>query len=171
MISLNRNQVLVIGGWTYGVENQRHLIDSIDIYDYELGTWKHETKIPTPRFHSGVALVGDKLHIVGGFHSDVTFDRATGMSIYPIFYATVSNGNRYFFTFHFLGLVEIYDLKTKTWNHDSKSYPEDIWEHACVALHIPSCRTEDSYALDQQNKRFSLLFLEIVSITSRCRNL
>ena len=78
MISLNRTQVLVIGGWTYGAENQRHLIDSIDIYDYELGQWQHETNIPTPRFHSGVALVGDKLHIVGGFHSDVTFDRATG---------------------------------------------------------------------------------------------
>ena len=78
MISLNRTQVLVIGGWTYGVENQRHLIDSIDIYDYELGQWQHETNIPTPRFHSGVALVGDKLHIVGGFHSDATFDRATG---------------------------------------------------------------------------------------------
>ena len=58
------------------------------------------------------------------------------------------NSNGYF-TFHILGLVEIYDLKTKTWNHDSKKYPEDIWEHACVALHIPSCRTEDSQELNQ----------------------
>ena len=79
MIPLNQYQVLVIGGWTYGIENQRRLIDSIDIFDYQNGEWQHETKIPTPRFHSGVALVGDKLHIVGGFHSDVMFDRATGI--------------------------------------------------------------------------------------------
>ena len=78
MIPINQYQILVIGGWTYGIETQRRLIDSIDIFDYQNGQWQNETKIPTPRFHSGVALVGEKLHIVGGFHSDVMFDRATG---------------------------------------------------------------------------------------------
>ena len=46
------------------------------------------------------------------------------------------------------GLVEIYDLKSKEWTKGSQSYPEDTWEHACVALHIPSCRTEDSTDLN-----------------------
>ena len=45
-------------------------------------------------------------------------------------------------------LVEIYDLKSKEWSKGSQSYPEDTWEHACVALHIPSCRTEDSSDLN-----------------------
>ena len=39
--------------------------------------------------------------------------------------------------------MEIYDLKLKIWSQGSQNYPEDTWEHACVALHIPSCRTTD----------------------------
>ena len=70
-----------LGGWSYDQDNQRLLIDTIDKFNFDQGTWEIETRIPTPRFHCGVALVKDKLHIVGGFHSDLTFDRATGKSI------------------------------------------------------------------------------------------
>ena len=42
-----------------------------------------------------------------------------------------------------LGFVEVYDLKTKTWTRGHKNYPEDTWEHACVALHIPSIRKDE----------------------------
>ena len=43
------------------------------------------------------------------------------------------------------GLIEIYDMKTRSWNNQggNKCYPEETWEHACVALHIPSIREED----------------------------
>ncbi len=78
MIQISPDEVLVVGGWTYDQENQRLLIDTIDKFNHKLGTWEIETRIPTPRFHCGVALVNEKLHIVGGFHSDLTFDRATG---------------------------------------------------------------------------------------------
>ena len=81
MIPLNAEEVLVIGGWTHDQDNQRVLIDTIDKFNHRHGTWEIETRIPTPRFHCGVALVKDKLHIVGGFHSDLTFDRATGKCI------------------------------------------------------------------------------------------
>jgi len=63
-------------------------------------------------------LVNEKLHIVGGFHSDLTFDRATGF-------------------------VEVYDMRSKSWTKGNKSYPEDTWEHACVAMHIPSIRKDE----------------------------
>ena len=43
----------------------------------------------------------------------------------------------------FPGFVEVYDLKTKTWTRGHKNYPEDTWEHACVALHIPSIRKDE----------------------------
>ena len=73
--------ITFLGGGSYDQDNQRLLIDTIDKFNHDQGTWEIETRIPTPRFHCGVALVKDKLHIVGGFHSDLTFDRATGKSI------------------------------------------------------------------------------------------
>ena len=39
--------------------------------------------------------------------------------------------------------MEVYDLKTKAWTRGHKNYPEDTWEHACVALHIPSIRKDE----------------------------
>ena len=51
---------------------------------------------------------------------------------------------REYYTFSLsLGFVEVYDLKTKTWTRGHKNYPEDTWEHACVALHIPSIRKDE----------------------------
>ena len=78
MIQISKQEILVVGGWAYDHDNHRLLIDTIDRFNHDQGTWEIETRIPTPRFHCGVALVQDKLHIVGGFHSDLTFDRATG---------------------------------------------------------------------------------------------
>ena len=72
---------MFIGGWTQDPEweEDRILIDEIEVYDIRRDTWTVETKIPTPRYHSGVALVQGKLYVMGGFHSDQQlFDRATG---------------------------------------------------------------------------------------------
>ena len=77
----NYPKIMFIGGWTQDPEweEDRILIDDIEVYDIRRDTWTIETKIPTPRYHSGVALVQGKLYVMGGFHSDQQlFDRATG---------------------------------------------------------------------------------------------
>ena len=62
------------------------MVDEIEVYDIRRDVWSVETKIPTPRYHSGVAMVQGKLYVMGGFHSDQQlFDRATGAIVtYPI---------------------------------------------------------------------------------------
>ena len=74
-------KIMFIGGSTQNSEweEDRILVEEIDVYDICRDTWSVETKIPTPRYHSGVALVQGKLYVMGGFHSDQQlFDRATG---------------------------------------------------------------------------------------------
>ena len=62
------------------------MVDEIEVYDIRRDDWSVVTKIPTPRYHSGVAMVQGKLYVMGGFHSDQQlFDRATGAIVtYPI---------------------------------------------------------------------------------------
>ena len=72
---------MFIGGSTQNSEweEDRILVQEIEVYDICRDSWSVETKIPTPRYHSGVALVQGKLYVMGGFHSDQQlFDRATG---------------------------------------------------------------------------------------------
>lgn len=72
---------MFIGGSTQNSEweEDRVLVEDIEVYDICRDSWSVETKIPTPRYHSGVALVQGKLYVMGGFHSDQQlFDRATG---------------------------------------------------------------------------------------------
>ena len=74
-------KIMFIGGSTQNSEweEDRILVEEIDVYDICRDTWSVETKIPTPRYHSGIALVQGKLYVMGGFHSDQQlFDRATG---------------------------------------------------------------------------------------------
>lgn len=81
MVKIGDGQVLAIGGWDHENEG-RVLIDTIDRYDDNSKSWVTETRIPTPRFHCGVTLMRDRLHIVGGFHTDLMFDRATGFFLF-----------------------------------------------------------------------------------------
>jgi hypothetical protein len=34
--------------------------------------------VPRPKFHAGIAIIRDKLYIVGGCLSDILFDRTSG---------------------------------------------------------------------------------------------
>ena len=106
--------VYLVGGWSDDAGVGRRLVSKIDKYDTTADSWSVETVVPTPRYHAGVALVNNKIYIVGGFLSDSTFDRATG-------------------------IIECYDLEVGMWVQE-KSYPLDTWEHACVSLHVPRCR-------------------------------
>ena len=56
-------------------------------------------------------------------------------------------------------------MKTKSWTRGHKSYPEDTWEHACVALHIPSIRKdeiESEWWHDSTKYKFDLCCKKIV---------
>ena len=74
-------QVIVCGGWRYdddGHSGNRVLVDTVDVFDPASGGWHVETRVPTPRYHAGVVLVGGRLYVVGGCLGDSLFDRATG---------------------------------------------------------------------------------------------
>lgn len=111
------NKLFVCGGW---YENEatglRVLADTIDVYDIAQDSWSSLTRIPTPRYHAGITICGSWLYIIGGFHSDNTFDRASGA-------------------------IECYDIESNSWSSFGH-YPQAIWEHACSQLYIPTCRED-----------------------------
>ncbi|XP_054707830.1 kelch-like protein 26 [Uloborus diversus] len=111
------DEIYVCGGW-YEDESttSRVLVDTVDCYSIVRDTWTVLTRVPTPRYHAGVAVIGARLYIVGGFHSATTFDRASGV-------------------------VECYDLESGIWTVGD-NYPQDIWEHACCTLYVPRCRDD-----------------------------
>jgi len=112
------NKIYVIGGWFEDPMNgTRVLVNTIDCYDIISDSWSVVGDIPTPRYHAGIVNKGSTLYIIGGFHSDSTFDRASG-------------------------LIESFDLVTHSWNHTLDDYPQDIWEHHCCTLFVPKYRDD-----------------------------
>lgn len=74
-----KDKLYVCGGWCEDESTgNRFLVNTIDEYDILKERWTVVSEIPTPRYHAGIVLVESKLYIVGGFHSDATFDRTTG---------------------------------------------------------------------------------------------
>lgn len=114
MLSIGK-YLYVCGGWTSD-DNNRVLVDTIELYNCETNTWEEITKVPTPRYHAGIVCVENKIYFIGGFHSDTMFDKDTAA-------------------------IEYYDIENKTWTVESK-YPQDVWEHTCVTLCIPKCRDD-----------------------------
>ncbi|KAL1132347.1 hypothetical protein AAG570_010303 [Ranatra chinensis] len=112
-----QNRLYVCGGW-FEDENtgNRVLVDTIDCYEPGSDSWKTITRVPTPRYHAGIVSLRSKIYFIGGFHSDAMFDRATDV-------------------------IECYDLESDTWITGEK-YPQDVWEHNCVTLYIPTCRDD-----------------------------
>lgn len=118
-----KNKLYVCGGWYEDETNgNRVIVDTVDVYDIKANCWEVLTLMPTPRYHAGAVVIKDKLYIVGGFHSDVTFDRATGV-------------------------IECFSFETNTWT-TIQPYPQDIWEHCCVSLYIPRCRDDMEVVAD-----------------------
>lgn len=111
------DKIYVCGGWFEDLDTgNRVLVNTIDAYDVNLNSWEVVTDIPTPRYHAGIVSVGTKIYLIGGFHSDAMFDRATAA-------------------------IECYDITKNLWSTD-ENYPQEIWEHACVTLYIPKCRED-----------------------------
>lgn len=57
------------GGWQES-EGQRRLISAIECYDINTSSMSVITNIPTPRFHAGVTMIGNKIYFIGGFAAD-----------------------------------------------------------------------------------------------------
>lgn len=112
------DRLLVCGGWHEDIATgARVLAESVEAYDIRNNSWSSVTAVPTPRYHAGVAVLGSWLYTVGGFHSDTTFDRASG-------------------------IVERFDLDGVLGWEEVESYPQDVWEHVCCTLFVPRCRDD-----------------------------
>lgn len=124
MVAYNR-KIYVIGGWFDDpITGTRVLVSTVDCYDMANDSWSVVGTIPTPRYHAGVVNKGSIVYVIGGFHSDNTFDRASG-------------------------LIESFDLVNHTWHHNLDDYPQDIWEHHCCTLFVPKHR--DDLVVSTQN--------------------
>ena len=74
-----KDKLYVCGGWCEDEAiGNRLLVTTIDEYDLIKDRWNVISSIPTPRYHAGITIVNQKLYVIGGFHSDATFDRTTG---------------------------------------------------------------------------------------------
>lgn len=119
-------KLYVCGGWRDDSETgNRVLVDTIDSYDVTKDLWEVVTQIPTPRYHAGIVGVDNKIYFIGGFHSDVMFDRDTAA-------------------------IECYNIETDSWTTGEK-YPQDVWEHTCVTMYIPRCREDMEVIAATQN--------------------
>lgn len=120
------DKLYVCGGWCedYQTENRR-LVETIDVFDIELCTWKTVTKIPTPKYHAGIVAIETKIYIIGGFYSDAMFDRASSS-------------------------IECYDIGRSEWSNLDR-YPQNTWECTCVSLYIPKCRDDMEVLVDDNN--------------------
>lgn len=68
MLRLDK-RIFICGGWEE-INGQRRLISVIECFDVKSSTISVVTHIPTPRYHSGIALINNKIWIIGGFSSD-----------------------------------------------------------------------------------------------------
>lgn len=112
------DRLVVCGGWYEdAATGTRVLAETVEAYDIAANSWTPVTTVPTPRYHAGVAVLSSWLYTVGGFHSDTTFDRASGV-------------------------VERFDLDGSLGWEEAQPYPQDVWEHACCTLFVPRCRDD-----------------------------
>ncbi|XP_001355036.3 kelch-like protein 22 [Drosophila pseudoobscura] len=115
LVALN-DRIFACGGWHENQAEARVLVQHIYAYSIKTNTWQMETRIPAPKFYSGIAMMGRTIFFVGGLDSTETIDRASS--------ATMA-----------------YDVDTKCWWHrkDSWDTPSDVWESTCASLYVPIC--------------------------------
>lgn len=122
MLEIDGN-LYVCGGWFE--ENQavnRRLVNTIDRYDPQTKEWTIVTTIPTPKYHAGIIAIETKIYIIGGFHAESMFDRASST-------------------------IEFYDIYKNEWSNLDR-YPQNNWECSCVSLYIPKFRDDRQVLTD-----------------------
>ncbi|KAM8719365.1 hypothetical protein ACLKA7_011994 [Drosophila subpalustris] len=109
------NRIYACGGWHETLRESRVLVEHIYAYDIKNNTWSVETKIPAPKFYSGVTSMRRTIFFVGGLDSTESIDRASSETM-------------------------AYDLDTGDWWHrkDSWDTPNDVWESTCATIYVPS---------------------------------
>ncbi|EDW75223.1 uncharacterized protein Dwil_GK19808 [Drosophila willistoni] len=109
------NRIYACGGWHENLTESRCLVQHIYAYDVKANTWSVETKIPAPKFYSGVTVMRRTIFFVGGLDSTESIDRASSETM-------------------------AYDLDSKNWWHrkDSWDTPNDVWESTCAAIYVPT---------------------------------
>ncbi|ALC49770.1 CG1812 [Drosophila busckii] len=109
------NHIYACGGWHETLRESRVLVEHIYAYDIQNNSWRVETKIPAPKFYSGVTSMRRTIFFVGGLDSTESIDRASSETM-------------------------AYDLDTSNWWHrkDSWDTPNDVWESTCAAIYVPS---------------------------------
>ncbi len=114
----HRDNVYLAGGWYEDVTGNRVISDTVDCYNCQTDQWQVLTRIPTPRYHASMVVIGDILYVVGGFGAG-QYHRASRK-------------------------VETFSLTTASWQeHDE--YPIEIWEHVSCALFVPRYRENKGY--------------------------
>ncbi|XP_017964341.1 kelch-like protein 22 [Drosophila navojoa] len=110
------NRIYACGGWHETMRESRVLVEHIYAYDIPTNSWSVETKIPAPKFYSGVTTMRRTIIFVGGLDSTESIDRASSETM-------------------------AYDVDTRKWWHhkDSWDTPNDVWESTCVTMYVPSC--------------------------------
>jgi len=112
-----KNSLYVCGGWLEDdITGNRVLVETIDSYDPTEGIWRTVTTIPNPRYHAGIVSYKSKIFFIGGFQTDAMFDTTSAV-------------------------IDSYDIDSGVWETNEK-YPQDIWEHTCITLYIPTCRDD-----------------------------
>lgn len=62
-------KIYICGGWEE-VDGQRRLISAIECYDIATSTISIVTHIQTPRYHTGITSLNNKIYFIGGFAAD-----------------------------------------------------------------------------------------------------
>ncbi|HKJ36893.1 MAG TPA: kelch repeat-containing protein, partial [Solirubrobacterales bacterium] len=62
------DRLYVVGGNRSGEEDDAEA--TMEIFDFERGTWETGPAMPTPRHHASAAVIGDRLYVVGGRGTD-----------------------------------------------------------------------------------------------------
>lgn len=96
-------KLYVVGGLFRNPANRpwdAHVIGTLEIYDPATDTWDtSKAPMPTPRKHAAVAVIGGRLHVVGGHRFEVVPSGSTGTVI----------------TSEIVATHEVYDPATDTW--------------------------------------------------------
>ncbi|CRK90421.1 CLUMA_CG004150, isoform A [Clunio marinus] len=108
-------KIYICGGWE-DFDGHRRLVPAIDCFDIDSETVTIVSYIPTPRYHTGITMVNNKIYFIGGFAADDIFR-------------------------HTATKVEIYDIISDKW-YFPENYPKHIWEHILTTIYIPKERNE-----------------------------
>jgi N-acetylneuraminic acid mutarotase len=117
-------KIYVIGGWyDDDLSHQRIMASTIDCFDFNRGRWETIADVPSPRLFATYTLKQGKVIIMGGWLNGDCQRKCSQ--------------------------VDIFDIETLTWvdetnrNQQNTCDTQEIWEHACCTMYVPTCAITD----------------------------